>query len=216
MAKTTPTGTDNLFVISAPSGGGKSSLIRALLEAEPTLRFTISHTTRTRRQGEQDGVEYHFIDCAEFLERVRREEFLEHAVVHGNHYGTSRNVVLEHMDTDRGLLLELDWQGAAALRKHYPQTTSIFILPPSPEELLRRLHSRSQDSEEVILERMHDLETDLRHAADYDYRVVNDDFQHCLETLQRIVRAHRAGGRARVPEAPALLHRLLQEATQYR
>ena len=213
MAQTAKQG--QLFVISAPSGGGKSSLVRTLLEREKKLRLSISHTTRPRRQGERDGQAYHFISTQEFLDLATRGEFLEHAVVHGNHYGTSRRMVLEESAAGCDVLLELDWQGAAALRRSLPRLTSVFLLPPSPKELLRRLRARGQDSEPVILGRMRDLAEALQQAENYDYRVVNEDFQQCLDILLSIVRAHRAGQRAQVPEDPKLLPHLLREATQY-
>ncbi|HSH44074.1 MAG TPA: guanylate kinase [Arenicellales bacterium] len=177
----------NLFIISAPSGAGKTTLARGLNEALPNTAFSISHTTRPQRRNETHGVDYYFVSEREFLEMVDRGEFLEYARVFGNWYGTSKAAVRELMEQGKTVLLDIDWQGARCVRQQMPGSGSIFILPPSMEELERRLRSRGQDSEEIIQQRMQKARDEIQHAEEYDYVVVNDDFERALRELCAIV-----------------------------
>jgi len=181
-----------LFVITAPSGAGKSSLINALLKADPTLKLSISHTTRTRRPTEEDGREYHFLGKADFEALAARGEFLEYARVFDNLYGTSRAFVAARLAAGRDVLLEIDWQGAQQVRRAMPECVSIFILPPSRRALAERLARRATDTAEVIARRLADAAADMSHYAEFDYVVVNDDFEHALADLRRIVRGDAA------------------------
>src|SRR5690242_18180148 len=158
-----------LFVITAPSGAGKTSLIEAVMREDPTLKISVSYTTRSPRPGEQDGVDYHFIDRAKFDAMQRRGEFLESAEVHGNHYGTSRKVILDAIARGEDLILEIDWQGAQQVRRLYPDCVGIFILPPSVPELERRMRSRGQDSDAVIRRRVKNAREELDHAHEFKY-----------------------------------------------
>jgi guanylate kinase len=180
-----------LFVITAPSGAGKTSLTRALLAEEPALKLSTSYTTRAPRPGEQNGREYHFVDEATFLAMRDRGEFLENALVHGNRYGTSNRVIRETLQRGEDLILEIDWQGAAQVRKLYPDCVRIFILPPSMEELERRLRSRGQDAEAVIRERLANAQAEMAHAGEFDYRIINKDFDTAKAELAEIVRRER-------------------------
>ncbi|TCS72683.1 guanylate kinase [Sulfuritortus calidifontis] len=181
----------NLFIISAPSGAGKSSLVKAMLEADPQLKLSISYTTRAPRPGEVNGREYHFVSRAQFQAMLERNEFLESAEVYGNWYGTSQVWLQNEMQAGRDIILEIDWQGAAQVRKLFPETVSIFILPPSIEELQKRLAGRNQDSEEVIARRVAAAREDISHALEFDYIVVNDRFEVALQDLLAIVRSLR-------------------------
>jgi guanylate kinase len=177
-----------LFVIAAPSGAGKTSLVRALMEREPSLQFSISYTTRPRRPSEVHGRDYFFVATEEFEAMVARGEFLEHARVFDNRYGTARSQVEASLGTGRDLILEIDWQGAQQIRRAMPECVSIFILPPSRAELERRLRSRATDSDEVIQRRLLDAAADMTHWDEFDYVVVNDDFERALADLQGVVR----------------------------
>ena len=181
----------NLFILSAPSGAGKSSLVKALLERDATIRLSVSYTTRPPRPGELDGVHYHFVDRDDFQERLGRGEFLESAEVYGNFYGTSQRWIEDEMAAGRDILLEIDWQGAAQVRKLMPEALSIFILPPSLAELQRRLDGRGTDSAEVIAKRMAAAREDSSHALEFDYLVVNDSFEEALADLLAITRSQR-------------------------
>lgn len=181
----------NLFVVSAPSGAGKSSLLRALLEREPGLSVAVSHTTRSPRPGEVDGVHYHFVDRERFSAMVEAGEFLEHAQVFDRFYGTSEQAVREPLAAGRDLVLEIDWQGARQVRQRFSQACGIFILPPSVAALRERLSARGQDSEEVIERRMRDAEAEISHYPEYDYLVVNDDFDQALAELRAVIVASR-------------------------
>ncbi|TBU93327.1 guanylate kinase [Stutzerimonas kirkiae] len=187
MASTTGT----LYIISAPSGAGKSSLVKALLDAQPQVRVSVSHTTRPPRPGEVDGVHYHFVSREDFIERLQRDEFLEHAEVFGNFYGTSQRWLEDTLAEGYDLILEIDWQGAQQVRRQMPLTRSIFILPPTREALRQRLTNRGQDSDEVIDGRMREAVSEMSHYVEYDYLVINDDFTHALGDLQAIFRANQ-------------------------
>ena len=176
-----------LFVIAAPSGAGKTSLVRALMEREPGLRFSISYTTRVQRPTEQHGRDYFFVERDEFERMVANGEFLEHARVFDNHYGTARRQVEDALAAGQDLILEIDWQGAAQIRRALPECISVFILPPSRPELERRLRGRGTDAEEVIQRRLRDAASDMTHWREFDHVVVNDDFGHALTQLQEIV-----------------------------
>jgi guanylate kinase len=181
----------NLFIVSAPSGAGKSSLVKALLEQDAGIRLSVSSTTRAPRPGEVDGVHYHFISREVFQERLGRGEFLESAEVYGNFYGTSQRWIEAEMAAGRDILLEIDWQGAAQVRKLIPATLSIFILPPSLAELQRRLDGRGTDDTEIIARRMAAAREDISHALEFDYLVINDQFADALADLLAIARAQR-------------------------
>jgi guanylate kinase len=181
-----------LFVITAPSGAGKSSLIRALMASDPGIALSVSYTTRTPRPGEQDGREYHFVDAASFSAMLERGEFLESAEVHGHRYGTSQKVIERTRASGRDLVLEIDWQGAAQVRLLHPDAIGIFILPPSMAELERRLRARAQDAEAVIRRRMQNAAEEMSHAAEFKYAIINNNFDDALRDLGAIVRAERA------------------------
>jgi guanylate kinase len=176
-----------LFVIAAPSGAGKTSLVRALMEREAGLRFSISYTTRPQRPTEQHGRDYFFVGRDEFERMVANGEFLEHARVFDNYYGTSRRQVEEALAAGQDLILEIDWQGAAQIRAALPECISIFILPPSRPELERRLRGRGTDAEDVIQRRLRDAASDMTHWREFDHVVVNDDFATALGQLQDVV-----------------------------
>ena len=180
-----------LFVVAAPSGAGKSTLVNALLEREPDIALSISHTTRPPRPGEQYGRHYYFVERAEFEREVADGVFLEHAQVHANLYGTSRKTVQALLGKGRDVLLEIDWQGAEQIRQAKHDCVSIFILPPSRAELERRLRGRGSDSAEVIERRLHNSREEIAHAHAFDYIVVNDVFDEALSQIQAIVHATR-------------------------
>ena len=180
-----------LFVITAPSGAGKTSLIEAVMREDPTLKISVSYTTRSPRPGEQDGVDYHFIDRAKFDAMQRRGEFLESAEVHGNHYGTSRKVILDAIARGEDLILEIDWQGAQQVRRLYPDCVGIFILPPSVPELERRMRSRGQDSDAVIRRRVKNAREELDHAHEFKYVIINKDFETARQELAETIRKER-------------------------
>lgn len=178
-------------MVSAPSGAGKSSLVNGLLKLEPDLKLSISFTTRPPRPGEENGREYHFITADDFLTRKNRGEFLEFAEVHGNYYGTSKVLIQEAMRAGTDILLEIDWQGAQQVKKQFPKVASIFILPPSIEALEERLNKRGQDSQEVISRRILAAGGEMAHAPDFEYVIINQDFEKALSELVAIVRATR-------------------------
>jgi guanylate kinase len=180
-----------LFVITAPSGAGKSSLIKALLKDDPSLRLSVSYTTRPPRPGEQNGREYHFVDEREFLAMRDRGEFLESAEVHGNRYGTAKRVIGEALERGHDLLLEIDWQGAQQVRTLIASSVSIFILPPSLASLRERLEKRGQDSPAVIARRIDAAREEMRHCGEFDYVIINQDFAEAVDDLAAIVRASR-------------------------
>ncbi len=180
-----------LYIISAPSGAGKTSLVKALVDTMPGLAISVSHTTRPRRDGETDGVDYHFIHADAFQTMVDAGDFLEHAWVFGNAYGTARSSVEAELQAGTDVILEIDWQGARQVRDALPGAVSVFILPPSRDELERRLRARGKDSEEVIARRLREAQGEMSHYHEYDYLVVNDAFGHALEELVAVVRARR-------------------------
>jgi len=198
-----------LFVIAAPSGAGKTSLVRALMQLRPTLRFSISYTTRKQRPNERHSHDYFFVDKAEFERMVAAGEFLEHARVFDNYYGTSRQQVEQLLDESQDVLLEIDWQGAQQIRRALPECRSIFVLPPSREALEQRLRGRGTDSDEVIARRLRDSLADLSHWSEFDYIVVNDDFDRATADLQAIVTGQGEQLRRDRPELRELLARLL-------
>ena len=190
-----PSRRGRLFVIAAPSGAGKTSLVRALMERVPALRFSISYTTRARRPTEEHGRDYFFVGKDEFARMVGAGEFLEHATVFDNSYGTARRQVEHSLADGQDLILEIDWQGAQQVRRALPECVSIFILPPSRVELERRLRGRGTDAEEVIQRRLRDAASDMTHWREFDHVVVNDDFDRALGELEAIVTGLPAIGR---------------------
>ncbi|MFM7275082.1 MAG: guanylate kinase [Gammaproteobacteria bacterium] len=180
-----------LYIVSAPSGAGKTSLVSALTQSEPGVRVSVSHTTRAIRPGEVEGVNYHFVDHDTFSSMLERGEFLEHATVFGNLYGTSRLWVLETLSKGEDVVLEIDWQGGRQVRERLPEAVSVFILPPSLASLQSRLESRRQDGAEVIRERMRQAVAEMSHFDEADYLVVNDDFDQALAELRTVIRAGR-------------------------
>ena len=180
-----------LYIVSAPSGAGKTSLVQALIQSEPGLELSVSHTTRSRRSGEQDGVHYYFVDQSTFARMVDDGCFLEHARVFDNQYGTASGPIRRRLAGGGDLLLEIDWQGARQVRGAMPEAVSVFILPPSAAELERRLRARGQDSDAVIARRMQAAVSEMSHYREYDYLVVNDVFEQALEQLRAIVIARR-------------------------
>jgi guanylate kinase len=179
-------------VITAPSGAGKTSLIDALVRADPSLKLSISYTTRAPRPGEKDGVDYHFVDDAAFLGMQQRGEFLESAEVHGYRYGTSKKVITDALARGEDLILEIDWQGARQVRGIYPECVGIFILPPSIEELERRMRSRGQDADAVIRRRLDNARGEMEHAGEFHYAIINKDFDTARQELAAIIRKERA------------------------
>jgi guanylate kinase len=183
-----------VFVVTAPSGAGKSSLIRELLALDAGLTLSVSYTTRAPRPAEADGREYHFVDARAFAAMLERGEFLESAEVHGYLYGTSKKVITEALARGEDLILEIDWQGARQVRGLYPGCVGIFILPPSVEELERRMRSRAQDSEAVIRRRLDNAREELAHSSEFEYRIINKDFDTARQELAEILRKERAHG----------------------
>ena len=181
-----------LFVVTAPSGAGKTSLIDAVMRDDPSLKISVSYTTRAPRPGEKEGVDYHFVDVPTFRSMERRGELLESAEVHGNHYGTAKRVILDAMAKGEDMILEIDWQGAQQVRRLYPDCVGIFILPPSIEELERRMRSRGQDSEAVIRQRVANAKEELAHAEEFKYAIINKDFETARRELVSIIERERA------------------------
>jgi guanylate kinase len=177
----------NLFIIAAPSGGGKTSLVNGLLKGDARLVTSVSHTTRNARPGEVGGQHYHFVSEAAYRQMVEDGDFMEHAVVFDHYYGTNRNSVAAQLNQDRDVILEIDWQGARQVKSVFPDCCLIFIIPPSLEILRKRLTGRGQDSEKVIQRRMRDARAEISHWAEFDFLVVNDDFDTALEELHAIV-----------------------------
>lgn len=199
----------SLFVISAPSGAGKTSLVKALLEKMPSVKVSVSHTTRQSRPGEVDGVNYHFTDKAVFLKMIGDGQFLEHAEVFGNYYGTSQAWVEDTLAQGIDVILEIDWQGAQQIRKKI-DCQSIFILPPSLPALQERLSNRGQDSDEVIQKRMAEAQKEISHYPEADFLVINDDFDVALNDLEAIIQAQRCVSLLQQEKHQSLLSDLLQ------
>jgi guanylate kinase len=180
-----------LFIVSSPSGGGKTSLVKALLEAEPEVRLSVSYTTRPPRPGEANGRDYNFVAPAEFKRMLEAGEFLESAVIYGNHYGTSQKWVEAEFARGRDVLLEIDWQGAQQVRKLMRQVVSIFVLPPSLDILAARLKGRAQDTPDAVARRLAAAREEIAHVAEYDYAIINEDFDRAALDLRSIVRSER-------------------------
>ncbi|MEH6387920.1 MULTISPECIES: guanylate kinase [Pseudomonas] len=204
--------TGTLYIISAPSGAGKTSLVKSLIDQIDSLRVSVSHTTRAPRPGEVDGVNYHFVSREQFIERVEHADFLEHAEVFGNLYGTSQSTVENTLSAGFDLILEIDWQGAQQVRRKLPQARSIFIVPPSLQDLRERLNNRQQDEESVIDRRMQQAVEEMSHYVEYDYVVINDRFQDALDDLKAILRSGRLSLPFQQTRHSGLLAALLSEA----
>ena len=198
-------------MLAAPSGGGKTSLVAALLEREPGMRLSVSYTTRAPRPGEIEGVHYHFIDEPRFHALKAKGEFLEHAFVHGHWYATSATWLADQVARGNDVLLEIDWQGAAQVRRLIPDAVHIFILPPSLASLKERLEKRGQDSPEVILRRLDAAREEMRHCNDFDYVIMNQDFARAADDLSAIVRAARLTASRQAVRHAQLLQRLLHQ-----
>jgi guanylate kinase len=179
--------------VSAPSGGGKTSLINGLLQRDTDLTLSVSHTTRQSRPGETDGQHYHFVSETEFLRLIEADAFVEHARVFDHLYGTSHKAIASQLEQGQDVVLDIDWQGARQVRTTFPGCCLIFIIPPSLEALRQRLNSRGQDSDSVIQRRMRDARAEISHWAEFDQLVVNDNFDEALEELLRIINDHRSG-----------------------
>lgn len=198
-----------LYTISAPSGAGKTSLVKALVEANPSICVSVSHTTRPMRPGEVDGVNYHFCSHEEFLHMLSQHEFLEHAEVFGNHYGTSKQWVEETLAKGVDVILEIDWQGAQQVMQLMPETLSVFILPPSKEALQQRLTNRGQDDSSIIAQRMEQAVNEMSHYGDADYLIINDDFNTALADLSALFRSRRLRKNVQEQRHSPLLRQLL-------
>jgi guanylate kinase len=198
-------GRGNLFVVVAPSGAGKTTLVDALLKREPNIHLSPSWTTRAPRPGEKDGVDYFFVTREKFEEMIGAGEFLEHANVYGNYYGTSRKWIEGELAGDHDVLLEIDWQGAQQLRKLFPHMVGIFILPPSLEELRKRLKSRGKDSAEAIDKRMASARHEISHVLEFEYIIVNENFEVALADLIGVVRAARVSRAQQAVRLAALI-----------
>lgn len=201
--------TGNLYVVAAPSGAGKTTLVRMLLEHDPAVQLSISFTTRAPRPGEQDGREYHFVAVDAFRAMISRDEFLEWAEVHGNFYGTSKKWIGDQLTAGRDVLLEIDWQGAQQVRKIFPDAIGVFILPPSIEELTRRLVGRGTDAADVIERRLAAAEAEMRHVGEFDYVIINDQLDQALDDLRAVVRSARLNLGKQRRQHPALFAKLL-------
>ncbi len=199
-----------LYIISAPSGAGKTSLVKALLERLDGISVSVSHTTRPVRPGEQDGVDYHFVERAEFERLAAGDEFLEHAQVFDNHYGTHRATALEKLELGEDVILEIDWQGARQVYKAFSQAVRVFILPPSREALRERLTGRGQDREDVINRRMAEAVSEMSHYDEFDYLIFNDDFEAALDELVALFRARRLRSEAQQQRYAGELRGLLE------
>ncbi|BBB15751.1 guanylate kinase [Candidatus Rickettsiella viridis] len=200
-----------LYIISAPSGGGKTSLVNALLESVSNLEVSISYTTRAPRPGEKEGVDYHFVDEAQFKRFKKKQAFLEDATVFGHYYATSVTWVTKKIEAGIDIILEIDWQGARQIREKMPESIGIFIIPPSWETLEKRLRLRAQDEESVIKKRMADAKAELEHFDEYDYLILNDNFSNALADLNAILRVRRLRSGIQKRELAPLLKDLLKQ-----
>ncbi len=200
-----------LYILSAPSGAGKTSLVKALLKQDSQVVVSVSHTTRAMRPGEQDGVDYNFVSMEAFNELIEQGQFLEYAEVFGNKYGTSQQWVREQLVAGRDVILEIDWQGAEQVRRLMPEAVTAFILPPSRAALRERLNARGQDSEDVIDGRMAEAISEMSHYPEYDYLLINDDFDVALDELASLFKARRLRQSAQQEKQAALLTELLSE-----
>ncbi len=209
IATLAPPASGCLFVLAAPSGAGKTSLVGALLEREPGMRLSVSYTTRVPRPGERDGVDYHFVDEATFLALRDRGEFLEHAHVHGHWYATSATWLAAQVAAGHDVLLEIDWQGARQVRTLIPGSVLIFILPPSLASLEERLNRRGQDAPEVIARRVDAAREEMRHVGEFDYVIMNQDFARAVDDLSVIVRAARLAASRQQARHAVLIAKLL-------
>jgi guanylate kinase len=201
-----------LYIISAPSGGGKTSLVNALLESVSNLEVSISYTTRAPRPGEKEGVDYHFVNETQFKQLIQEKAFLEHAIVFGHYYGTSVAWVNKKIEAGIDIILEIDWQGAQQIREKMPESIGIFIIPPSWEILEKRLRLRAQDEETVINKRMADAKAELAHFDEYDYLILNENFSNALADLNAILRVRRLRSVVQKRELATLLKTLLNKA----
>jgi guanylate kinase len=200
-----------LFIVAAPSGAGKTSLVRELIRADAQLRLSVSFTTRSPRPGETDGRDYHFVTVAQFEGKIAAGDFLESAQVHGNYYGTARSMVATELAADRDVILEIDWQGARQVRLSFPDACSVFILPPSRETLQTRLNNRGQDSSEVIAKRMRNAVEEMRHCDEFDFIVINDAFDVALAELKTLISACRLLAKVQLARHSELVSRLVAE-----
>jgi guanylate kinase len=201
-----------LYIVAAPSGAGKTSLVRALVSGTPDVVVSVSHTTRACRPGERDGVDYHFVSEDTFQQMVQEGAFLEHASVYDRHYGTSRQWVLEKLTQGLDVVLEIDWQGARQVRDQLVDSVGIFILPPSRETLEMRLRNRNQDSAETIARRMREAENEMTHYDEFDYLVVNDVFEQALKELRAVLLARRLRTAVRKLELRGFIESLLSHS----
>jgi guanylate kinase len=204
----------NLFIISAPSGAGKSTLINALLKQDADMQLSVSHTTRSPRPGETDGVQYHFTDVSSFKQLIAQDQFIEWAEVFGNYYGTSKAALADKLAQGIDVFLDIDWQGARQIKQQLPFVTSIFILPPSVEALEQRLNQRGQDSAEVIAGRMAKARDEISHANEYDYWVVNDDLELAVQQFSGIIQSQRLKQQKQAIRQHKLLSGLLANETK--
>lgn len=204
----------NLFIISAPSGAGKSTLINALLQRHADMQLSVSHTTRSPRPGETNGVQYHFTDVPTFKQLIEQDQFIEWAEVFGNYYGTSKAALADKLAQGIDVFLDIDWQGARQIKQQLPFVTSIFILPPSVDALEQRLNQRGQDSAEVIAGRMAKARDEISHADEYDYWVVNDDLELALQQFSGIIQTQRLKQQKQAIRQQKLISGLLANETK--
>lgn len=203
--------TGSLFIISAPSGAGKTSLVSKLIEKDQHIQVSISSTTRPKRPGEEDGINYHFLTLEAFEHKVAQQDFLEHAKVFDNYYGTSKSSVEQQLADGKDVILEIDWQGAEQVRKLIPDANTIFILPPSLKALEDRLKNRATDSDEVIARRMKDAVSEMQHYREFDYLVINNHFDIALDNLHSIFLANRQTRHRQTSQHPILINELIEQ-----